>query len=278
MTDEMCSRFAAFGDAVVEESGDILRDLLGNVRSLSKGRFDVVTEADYAVERRFAERLSREFPDHQMVAEEGIEQNECSTQGFCWVLDPLDGTVNYAVGVPLFAVSLALLHDGQPQLAWVLDVCSGELFRARRGGGATLGDRPLEAKPPQGGVFPLGASSGFIGWLLSKGDVSPLEEILRHFGKIRIYGSQALQLCYVASGRLLANVSREAKLWDDAAGALIATECGRRYTGLSGNSVFPLKEDSPLWRGHGIGSVAGEANAHQKLLDLLEPIIRQTGS
>jgi len=278
MTDEMCSRFAAFGDAVVEESGDILRDMFGNVRAVSKGRFDVVTEADYAVEGRFAERLSREFPDHQLVAEEGIEQNKCSTQGFCWVLDPLDGTVNYAVGVPLFAVSLALLHDGQPQLAWVLDVCSGELFRARRGGGATLGDRPLEAKSPESGVLPLGASSGFIGWLLSKGDVSPLEEILRHFGKIRIYGSQALQLCYVASGRLLANVSREAKLWDDAAGALIATECGRRYTGLSGNSVFPLKEDSPLWRGHGIGSVAGEANAHQKLLDLLEPIIRQTGS
>ena len=278
MTDEMCSRFAAFGDAAVEESGDIIRDLFGSVRSLSKGRFDVVTEADYAVENRFAERLSREFPDHQMVAEEGIEQNECSARGFCWVLDPLDGTVNYAVGVPLFAVSLALLHDGQPQLAWVLDVCSGELFRARRGGGATLGGRPLEAKRPESGVFPLGASSGFIGWLLSKGDVSPLEEILRHFGKIRIYGSQALQLCYVASGRLLANISREAKLWDDAAGALIATECGCRYTDLSGSSVFPLEEDSPLWRGHGIGSVAGEASAHQKLLHLLEPLIRQTRS
>jgi myo-inositol-1(or 4)-monophosphatase len=278
MTDEMCSRFAAFGDAAVEEGGNILRDMLGNVRAVSKGRFDVVTEADYAVESRFAERLSQEFPDHQLVAEEGIEQNECSTQGFCWVLDPLDGTVNYAVGVPLFAVSLALLHDGQPQLAWVLDVCSGELFRARRGGGATLGGRPLEAKSPQGGVFPLGASSGFIGWLLSNDGASTLEEILQHFGKIRIYGSQALQLCYVASGRLLANVSREAKLWDDAAGALIASECGCRYTGLSGKDVFPLKEDSPLWRGQGIGSVAGGVSAHQKLLDLLEPLIRKTGS
>jgi myo-inositol-1(or 4)-monophosphatase len=278
MTQQMCAEFIAFGEEAVQHSAEILRARFGNVVAMNKGSFDVVTEADYAVESQFAERLARELPDHQMIGEEGIDENRCDTQGFCWVLDPLDGTVNYASGVPLFSVSLALLHDGLPQLAWVQDIVSGELFRAKRGGGATLNDRPLRTGPPENNVLPLGISSGFIGWALANGGGSLLEEVLGHFHKFRIFGSQALQLCYAASGRLVGTISREAKLWDDAAGTLIATECGRRYTSFSGEDIFPLPQGSPVWRGQSIGSVAGEPAAHEKLLELFESTVSKTGS
>jgi len=274
----MCVKFTAFGEEAVQHSAEILRERFGNVDAVSKGTFDVVTEADYAVESQFAERLTREFPEHQMIGEESIGQSQCDTRGFCWVMDPLDGTVNYASGVPLFAVSLALLRDGLPQLAWVMDVSSGEIFRARRGGGATLNDRPLDAGPPENSILPLGVSSGFIYWAITEGDGSLLEEVLKHFRKFRIFGSQALQLCYAASGRLKGTISREAKLWDDAAGSLIAEECGRKYTTFSGEDVFPLQTSSPVWQGKAIHSVAGIPSVHEKLLELIASTVSKAES
>jgi myo-inositol-1(or 4)-monophosphatase len=95
-------------------------------------------------------------------------------------------------------------------------------------------------------------------------------EVIKRFGKIRIFGSQALHLCYVAAGRLRLAASVEAKLWDDAAGALIVTESGRIYAGLDGVSPFPLDPDSPLWHGRAIGSMAADDSSIALLREILD--------
>ena len=271
MTAEQLDRFAAFGDQAVGHAERMIRDRYGRVEAHSKGRFDLVTAADLAVEDWFAGELARAFPDHGLIAEEGAGSGRGAGSEFCWVLDPLDGTVNFAGGVPFFAVSLALLFEGAPLLGWVGDPCHGEVFRARRGGGATLNGRTLACQPVRGRTPPVGISSGLVQWVLEHNQADLLATVLERVGKFRKFGSQALALCYVAAGRLGANISREAKLWDDAAGALIAMECGCRYSDLAGADVFPLTGEDSRWRGHSRGSLAGEPELHRELTQLLSP-------
>jgi myo-inositol-1(or 4)-monophosphatase len=261
--------FLVFGDAVMNDAGVLLRSHLGRSVSSAKGPFDLVTEADHAVESMFAERLSRSFPAHEMIGEErGLRRGE-GESGYCWVIDPLDGTVNFAAGHPCFAVSLALFRDGSPVIGWVYDPVHDEQFRAIRGGGATLNGSPIGPSADRSGVFPVGLSTGFIEWALACSGGEMLAEVIRRFGKIRILGSQALHLCYVAAGRLRLAASVEAKLWDDAAGALIVTESGRRYSGLRGEPIFPILPDSPLWAGARVGSLAGDDVTAEQFLGML---------
>jgi myo-inositol-1(or 4)-monophosphatase len=261
--------FLDFGDAVMEEAGVLLRSHLGRSASTSKGPFDLVTEADHAVESMFAERLSRSFPAHEMIGEERGPGGGEGESGYCWVIDPLDGTVNFAAGHPCFAVSLALFRHGSPVIGWVYDPVHEERFRAIRGGGATLNGSPIGPSAEGPGVFPVGLSTGFIEWALACSGGGVLAEVIRRFGKIRILGSQALHLCYVAAGRLRLAASVEAKLWDDAAGALIVAESGRRYSGLGGEPVFPIAPGSPLWAGARVGSLAGDDVTVELFLGML---------
>lgn len=257
-----------FGEGFLTDAIEMLRTFRGSVTSTTKGPFDVVTEADLAVETAFQKGLREAFPDHGLVGEEGIANTASPESGFCWVIDPLDGTVNFAAGLPISAISLAVLYDGRPLLGWVADINRDEIFRATRGEGATLNGLPLYRTQVPNRVLPVGASTGFIASCLERGDGS-LERILREFGRFRIFGSQALQLCYVAAGRLRVNLSCEAKLWDDAAGALIACETGCRYSGLEGQPIFPIPSESPWWNGASIGSICGDPQSHGTLLEAL---------
>ena len=119
-------------------------------------------------------------------------------------------------------------------------------------------------------VLPVGLSTGFMEWALRTAGGKIMTEVIKRFGKIRIFGSQALHLCYVATGRLRLAASVEAKLWDDAAGALIVTESGRTYAGLDGISPFPLDPDSPLWHGRAIGSIAADLSSIAVMREILE--------
>jgi myo-inositol-1(or 4)-monophosphatase len=264
------SGFLDFGEKVLEEASSLLKRYFRKTISTLKGPFDVVTEADHAVESMFAERLTRAFPDHGMVGEETGRRSPRIDSEYCWVLDPLDGTVNFAVEQPFFAVSLGLLHRGVPLIGWVRDPVHDECFRAIRGQGATLNDVPLgRASTDHQAVLPVGLSTGFIHWALRTAGAGILSEIIDRFGKTRILGSQALHLCYVAAGRLRLAASVEAKLWDDVAGALIVEESGRSYGSLDGGPVFPLGPDSPLWSGRSIRSVAADDVTIGTLLDIL---------
>jgi myo-inositol-1(or 4)-monophosphatase len=252
------SRFVEFGEGALAEAVLLLERYFRKTSSTAKGPFDVVTEADHAVESMFAQRLARAFPDHAMVGEETGRRSPRVDTEYCWVLDPLDGTINFAAHQPYFAVSLGLFHRGMPVIGWVRDPVHGERFRAVLGQGATLNDAPLVPATDQNAVLPVGLSTGFMEWALRTTGAGIMTEVIKRFGKIRILGSQALHLCYVAAGRLRMAASVEAKLWDDAAGALMVMESGRTYARLDGFSPFPLDPDSPLWHGRAIASMAAD--------------------
>ncbi len=249
-------------------AGALVLDRTRALHRQAKSRFDLVTAADTRAEDFLAAELERRFPGDRLLAEESSARKPASVDGRCWVIDPLDGTVNYASGVPFFSVSLALLEDGMPILGVVYDPLHDELFSARRGHGVALNGRPLTSPPDDGSPLAIGGSSGLLAWC-ARGRPAVLRELLEDFGKLRIFGSQALHLCYVAAGRLAATLSIEARLWDDAAGALMVEEMNFNYTDFAGRGRFPVVSGSPWLLGEAGPSLAAPAPLHARLVTLL---------
>jgi myo-inositol-1(or 4)-monophosphatase len=245
-------------------AGSLILDRYGTARVSPKGARDLVTDVDTEVEAWLVKEISVATPDWQVVAEEGFSGSRDVSTGRWWILDPLDGTLNYALGVPFFAVSLALLEDGCPVLGGIFDPLRDELFEAILGGGARLNGEPI-AVSPQGELDGcLAVSSGFLEILTGEGCGPVLRRLLASFPKIRNLGAEALHLSYVACGRFQGSASVEARIWDDAAGALIAIEAGARYTGFDGRPLFPARA---AW--NCLKNIAAEQGSHSRILELL---------
>ena len=218
-------------------AGDVQMAQFGQViRVDKKGAIDLVTEVDLAVEREFRELIAGRFPDHHVLAEE-MGGSAAVPAGPCWVFDPIDGTTNYAHGLPIFCSSLALEIDGVPEVAAVYDPTRRELFTAERGAGAFLNGQPLR----------VSQADQLIDAMLVTGfpyDVhARVNEIVGLFGAfvaharaVRRLGSAALDLCYVAAGRMDGFWESDLKAWDIAGGALIVAEAGGRVTGTDGSA------------------------------------------
>jgi len=193
-----------------------------------------VTEVDLAAERMFRALVAERFPDHQVVAEE-LGGNEPVRARHCWVFDPLDGTTNYAHGLPIFCASLALEIDGVAEVAAVYDPCRQELFTAERGGGAYLNGRRLRVSSTERLIDAL-LVTGFPYQVHETADalVGLFAAFLSRAQAVRRLGSAALDLCYVAAGRFDGFWEQHLKPWDMAAGALLVEEAGGRVTGLDG--------------------------------------------
>jgi myo-inositol-1(or 4)-monophosphatase len=221
-------------EAVVR-AGDLqMAQFGGDFRIDKKGTIDLVTEVDVAVERMFRAMIAERFPDHQILAEE-LGGAAMAPAGPCWVFDPIDGTTNFAHGLPIFCSSLALEIDGRAEVAAIYDPTRKELFTAERGGGAFLNGKPLR----------VSSASRLIDAMLVTGfpyDVhSRVDEIVGLFGAfvgqvraVRRLGSAAIDLCYVAAGRLDGFWESDLKAWDIAGGALIVAEAGGRITNMAG--------------------------------------------
>jgi myo-inositol-1(or 4)-monophosphatase len=199
-----------------------------------KGAIDLVTEVDLAVERMFRALIAERFPEHAVLAEE-LGGAVAVPPGPCWVFDPIDGTTNYAHGLPIFCASLAFEVDGVAEIGAIYDPNRRELFTAERGGGAFLNGRPLR----------VSAAETLLDAVLVTGfpyDVHQrVDEIVGLFGAfvgraraVRRLGSAAIDLCYVAAGRMDGFWESDLKPWDIAAGALIVAEAGGRVTTMSG--------------------------------------------
>ncbi len=207
-------------------AGSILRASLAYERvSESKGRADVVTDADRASEALIVATIAEHFPDHAVVAEEGGSRTGAGT--YTWVVDPLDGTLNYLHGNPIFAVSLALLQQNELQLGVVYDPSRDELFTAERGGGARCNGRRLHVSRTAN-LSQAMLSTGFPYNRFSQPDNNLREHkhMLLKAQEIRRPGSAALDVCYVAAGRTDAHWELGLSPWDVAAGALIVREAG----------------------------------------------------
>jgi len=209
-----------------------------SVDVMNKGHQDYVTSLDLYYQETICKALRAAYPAWPIIAEED-DAGASASQGHCWIVDPLDGTFNFAHSLPFYGISIALMHDGVPCVAAVYDFAHRCVYSASAGGGAFVADRPMTAvnSSPHRAIA---VSSGVVDWALAENPSLLVE--LRKLGRLRILGSQGCQLAYVGAGHLSANLSVEAKAWDDAAGALIVKESGAHYSNFAGGDIFPLPE------------------------------------
>jgi myo-inositol-1(or 4)-monophosphatase len=189
-------------EAVVR-AGDMMLERFGtDVRVDKKGAIDLVTEVDVAIEREFRERIAQRFPEHMVLGEE-MGGSLTPHEGPCWVFDPIDGTTNFAHGLPIFCSSLALEIDGVAQVAAVYDPTRRELFTAERGGGAFLNGRPMRVSEA-GSLIEAVLVTGFPYDVHARVAeiVGLFAEFVGRARAVRRLGSAAIDLCYVAAGRM----------------------------------------------------------------------------
>lgn len=220
-------------------AGDIIRRGMFDALDVRyKGEINLVTQIDVAAEHAVVERLRAKAPDHGIIAEEGSVHNNHSP--YRWLIDPLDGTTNYAHRFPFFCVSIGLRHQDQPVLGVVYDPVRDELFTGVRGNGAACNGQPIAVSSTSA----LNKSLVVTGFAYHHERTTNVN--FRHFEAVsrvvqgaRRTGSAALDLCYVAAGRSDAFWELHLSPWDTAAGQVIVEEAGGRVTDFSGLGFSP---------------------------------------
>lgn len=200
---------------------------------------DIVTEADREVEQLIRDRLAAARPDDGFLGEESDPHP--GTSGVTWVVDPIDGTVNYAYGIPHYAVSIAAVTGEPDPAGWIAQAAVvytpvvDELFRASRGEGAWLGERRLQVSTVTDAGALLATGFGYDP-ATHDGDIARVRRLMPLARDLRRAGAASLDLAYVAAGRLDGYFERGLKPWDHAAGALLVTEAGGRLGGRPGGA------------------------------------------
>jgi len=218
------------------EAGELLRrdyHSLGEVRF--KGEINLVTESDHASQALIFDRLSRRFPGHDFLAEEGLR--ELSGAEFRWVFDPLDGTTNFAHRFPVFCVSIGLAHQGRLVCGIVHNPMSGETFRGETGEGAWLDGRGIRVST----IADVGRSLLATGFSYdireTRANIAEHDRVILRAQGVRRCGSAALDLCGVACGRFDGFWELRLSPWDTAAGAVIVAAAGGKITDFEGRPV-----------------------------------------
>jgi myo-inositol-1(or 4)-monophosphatase len=235
---ELLDRAMTVALNLAHEAGTLLREKLDLPRSVThKGQVDLVTDADQASEIIVANGLREAFPDHRLIGEEGSRGSVNSPYG--WVIDPLDGTTNYAHRYPHFAVSIGLEFLGEPVLGVVYDPMREEVFQAIRGRGALLNGRPIAVSTIDTLIDAL-LATGFSYQIEERHNSYVVWTAINNTAQgVRRDGSAALNMCYVASGRLEGFYELPVNAWDIGAGAIIVREAGGTVTNYDG-SAFGL--------------------------------------
>ena len=230
--------------------------------------FDLVTQADVASEERLVRFIRERFPEDGIIAEEGSQNADEASRmdGFRWVLDPIDGTINYANRLPIWAISIGLLYSGEQVGAIVSGPGLQLRYRAAKGQGASCNGRPItvnsKAKLRDGVVV-----TGFPYDRAKRAEplCDALGNMLRTAGGVRRFGAAALDFCFVADGRFTGYYEMGLKPWDAAGGSLIVQEAGGHVTDMSGRAydIFESK-----------GYVVTNGKVHYELVEAAKPILR----
>ncbi len=253
-------RIKQIGVRAAYRAGKILSHHFGKPLNISKkGIMDLVTEADVASEASIIETIREAFPEHGILAEESGASGDA--QAGLWIIDPLDGTTNFAHKLPIFAVSIAFQHNDDILFGTILNPISGELFTAVKGSGALLNGEPITVTQ----TACVDESLLVTGFPYTVRDKFPTQQ-MASFGRcltaaqgIRRLGAAALDLCFVACGRFDAFWEENLKPWDTAAGMLIVTEAGGCVTDYSGDP-YQITDKELL---------ATNQHIHKEMVDLL---------
>ena len=217
--------------------------------SNKEGINNLVTEADHAAEKAIFDVIQSDFPDHGILSEEAgaIVQDT----RYKWIIDPIDGTVNFAHGIPLCCVSIALEHEGSVIMGAVYNPFLHELFFAQKGWGASLNDKKIQVSSQEN----VGASCLVTGFPytyldMPNGPLTIFEKLIRKGIPVRRLGSAAMDLCWVAAGRFDGFYEHKLQAWDSAAGWLIVEEAGGRVTDFNGQPYSPYQPHLLATNGH----------------------------
>lgn len=244
-------------------AGKILKERKDSIGEVTYKDFhDPVTEIDLLCEKTIIDRIKQTFPDHDILAEEsGNDQGNSSTSK--WIIDPIDGTLNFSHGYPCYCVSIGLEYEGKVELGVVYNPCLDELFVAERGKGATLNSKPVKVS-----TIPTLKESLLVTGFHPK-VVNSLDDNLNHFCRfmklcqaVRRPGSAAMDLVYTAMGRFEGFWEIKLSPWDVAAGALIVTEAGGTISKFDGSPVTIYDEEI----------LATNGRVHQEMIDVFQSV------
>jgi myo-inositol-1(or 4)-monophosphatase len=225
-------------ESIARQAGAVLISGFGNVRHIrQKGVIDLVTEFDKRSEEVILSSLQQEFPDHSILAEES-GRNETISE-YQWLIDPLDGTTNFAHGIPIFSVSIGLLKNNVPLVGVVYDPFRDEMFSAERGHGATLNNQPIHVSS-RADLGQAVISTGFPYDVRTnpRNNLAQFAQFQLRTQAVRHLGSAALDCTWTAMGRLDGYWEFGVQPWDIGAGALVVLEAGGRITFVDGDKNF----------------------------------------
>lgn len=252
--------------ALAKQGGEIIRTRFGG--SFTSGYkscpSDLVTEVDRKVEDLIVKGLRANFPEHAVLSEENGYPEEVAREGYIWHVDPLDGTTNFVYGIPFCSVSIALAYDGQVITGVVYDPFRRECFSSTRGGRTLMNGKPIRVDSAR---KTLGESLLVTGYPSNKAYSKRLLRVNYHYlleqcANLRALGSAALELAYVACGRLTGFWEEPLMPWDVAAGSLLVEEAGGRVTDIDGNN-FHLNRNLSIAATNGL--------VHNELIAALRP-------
>src|SRR5215218_4309435 len=208
--------------------------------SNKEGINNLVTEVDHASERAIFDVIKNTYPDHHILSEEAGEIVQDSQ--YKWIIDPIDGTVNFAHRIPLSAISIGIEHEGKMVLGAVYNPFMNELFVAERGKGATLNDKKIQVST-KSDVMSSCLVTGFPYTYLDvpNGPLAVFDRFIRRGVAVRRLGSAAIDLCWVACGRFEGFYEHKLYAWDSAAGFIIIEEAGGKVTDFKGNPYSPYE-------------------------------------
>ena len=261
MADGFPPIFLATAVQAVIKAGAMQMAGIDHLQIEKKGVIDLVTQIDRDVERMFRALIAGRFPDHAVLAEEfevrGDRQNEAE---YCWVFDPVDGTTNYAHGLPIFCCACSLEHRGQPVVAAIYDPSRRELFTAERGAGAWLNGAPMRVSSAETLIDSL-LCTGFPYTVQEEGDylLGLFADFIRRARAVRRLGSAAIDLAYVAAGRFDGFWEVRLNPWDISAGALLIEEAGGRVSTLAGSSFDSRRGEI----------VASNGRIHEQMVEII---------